>query len=155
MAMAPFTNAPFISLSALHPFLLTSTVYNVRLAHIPYIQLSYPRNRSDISGTTTASTKTFLTALVLNSIIAGVEISTFTLVRRYFRLVYEPRSLSVFESCVCAFVLQCFAYHRIGRGRSHYPLASWDGLFLSLMRIIVRSRISTDWTVTFSSVSSA
>jgi calcium permeable stress-gated cation channel len=36
--------------------------------------------------------------LVLNGAIATVEISAFTLVRRYFRLIYEPRSLSVFEA---------------------------------------------------------
>lgn len=54
---------------------------------------------SNLSGATTASTKTFLTALALNGIIAGVEIVAFTVVWRYFRLVYEPRSLSVFESC--------------------------------------------------------
>src|SRR5882757_8991556 len=66
---------------------------------------SHPRS-ANLSGATTASTKTFLTALALNGIIAGVEISAFTLVRRYFRLIYEPRSLSVFESCACAFVLQ-------------------------------------------------
>ncbi|KAF8496566.1 DUF221-domain-containing protein [Russula emetica] len=53
---------------------------------------------SNLSSTTTASTKTFLTALALNGIIAGVEIVAFTFVWRYFRLIYEPRSLSVFES---------------------------------------------------------
>ncbi|KAI9509019.1 DUF221-domain-containing protein [Russula earlei] len=53
---------------------------------------------SNLNGAATASTKTFLTALVLNGIIAGAEISAFTLVRRYFRLIYEPRSLSVFEA---------------------------------------------------------
>jgi hypothetical protein len=53
---------------------------------------------SNLNGATTASTKTFVTALVLNGIIAAVEIAVFTCARRYFRLVYEPRSLSVFES---------------------------------------------------------
>ncbi|KAI0289410.1 hypothetical protein B0F90DRAFT_1812537 [Multifurca ochricompacta] len=55
-------------------------------------------NVSDLSQSTTASTKTFVTALVLNAIIAAVEIIAFILVRRYFRLIYEPRSLSVFEA---------------------------------------------------------
>jgi hypothetical protein len=53
---------------------------------------------SNINGATTASTKTFVTALALNGIIAAVEIAVFTCARRYFRLIYEPRSLSVFES---------------------------------------------------------
>ena len=62
---------------------------------------------TNLSQTTTASTKTFVTALALNGIIAVVEIAAFTLVWRYFRLIYEPRSLSVFESCACVFILQC------------------------------------------------
>lgn len=33
-----------------------------------------------------------MTALVLNSAIAGVEIVAFTLIRRYFRTIYEPRT---------------------------------------------------------------
>ncbi|KAH9026750.1 DUF221-domain-containing protein [Lactarius pseudohatsudake] len=53
---------------------------------------------SDVSGATTASTKTFLTALALNGIIAAAEIAAFTCARPYFRLIYEPRSLSVFEA---------------------------------------------------------
>ncbi|KAF8267559.1 DUF221-domain-containing protein [Lactarius quietus] len=53
---------------------------------------------SDLSGATTASTKTFVTALALNGIIAAIEIAAFTCARPYFRLIYEPRSLSVFEA---------------------------------------------------------
>jgi hypothetical protein len=65
----------------------------------PLPQLSsHLGTRSDLNGATTASTKTFLTALVLNGAIATGEIVAFTLVRRYFRLIYEPRSLSVFEA---------------------------------------------------------
>ncbi|KAI0296382.1 hypothetical protein BC826DRAFT_1174720 [Russula brevipes] len=41
-------------------------------------------------------TKTFVAALVINGAIAGVEIAVFTLVRRYFPFIYEPRSSSVF-----------------------------------------------------------
>lgn len=76
----------------------------------PAVRLIYLDTRSsNISGATTASTKTFLTALALNGIIAGVAIVAFTVVWRYFRLIYEPRSLSVFESCACVFVLQFLA----------------------------------------------
>ncbi|KAI0261640.1 hypothetical protein BC834DRAFT_895208 [Gloeopeniophorella convolvens] len=53
---------------------------------------------SNLNGATTASTKTFVTALAINGVIAGIEIAVFTLVRRYFLLIYEPRSLSVLES---------------------------------------------------------
>ncbi|KAI0052100.1 DUF221-domain-containing protein [Auriscalpium vulgare] len=53
---------------------------------------------SNLNGATTASTKTFETALVLNGAIFAIEIAAFTLLRRYFRLIYEPRSLSVIES---------------------------------------------------------
>jgi hypothetical protein len=94
--MAPFTNPPLNLV--LH--LLSLNLYSLQCtSRSPLLRSgSHPSPRSDLSKATTASTKTFLTALVLNSVIAGVEISTFTLVRRYFRLIYEPRSLSVFES---------------------------------------------------------
>jgi hypothetical protein len=43
--------------------------------------------------------------LVLNGAIATGEIVAFMLVRRYYRLIYEPRSLSVFEACACPSIL--------------------------------------------------
>jgi hypothetical protein len=99
---------PFISSPPLH--LLSLNFHNLQCtSHSSLLPLGSNqgfRSNANVSGATTASTKTFLTALVLNSIIATVEISIFTLVRRYFRLVYEPRSLSVFESCACTFVLR-------------------------------------------------
>jgi len=60
---------------------------------------------NSISRSTTASTKTFVAALVLNGAIAGVEIAVFTLVRRYFPLIYQPRSLSAFGACARPLVL--------------------------------------------------
>ncbi|CED82447.1 Uncharacterized conserved protein [Phaffia rhodozyma] len=39
-----------------------------------------------------ATTSSFVTALVLNSAIAGAEILAFTLLRRQFRSIYEPRT---------------------------------------------------------------
>jgi hypothetical protein len=110
--MAPFTDTPPLSPSASH-HLLSSNPYSLQCTSRPSLMRSGShRSRldarsSNLSSTTTASTKTFLTALALNGIIAGVEIVAFTFVWRYFRLIYEPRSLSVFESCACAFVLQC------------------------------------------------
>src|SRR6266849_1194588 len=107
-------------------------------------RVSLDARSSNISQATTASTKTFVTALALNGIIAGVEIVAFTVVWRYFRLIYEPRSLSVFESCACAFIclaMSC-AHLCTERDNRHSPLTSWDGLYLSTKRIIVRSRTS-------------
>jgi hypothetical protein len=40
----------------------------------------------------TASTPTFVTAIVFNAIVFGVEIAVFTLIRPYFKSIYEPRS---------------------------------------------------------------
>jgi hypothetical protein len=91
------------------PFFFTSH-YNVHCpectSHSPLLlPSSHFSTRSNLNGATTASTKTFLTALVLNSAIATGEIVVFTLVRRYYRLIYEPRSLSVFEACACPSIL--------------------------------------------------
>lgn len=47
---------------------------------------------SDVNSAKTASTKTFVTALVFNSAIFGIEIVAFTVLRRYFRAIYEPKS---------------------------------------------------------------
>ena len=49
------------------------------------------------------STKSFLGALALNGIILAAEIIVFTYMRRYFRLIYEPRSLSFFDVCAINF----------------------------------------------------
>ncbi|KAJ7359243.1 hypothetical protein DFH08DRAFT_769128 [Mycena albidolilacea] len=40
----------------------------------------------------TASTSTFITALVFNAIVFGAEIAIFTLIRPYFKAIYEPRT---------------------------------------------------------------
>ncbi|KAF8637889.1 hypothetical protein AX17_002512 [Amanita inopinata Kibby_2008] len=47
---------------------------------------------SDISNANTASTATFVTALVFNSIVFGAELGVFTLIRPYFKAIYEPRT---------------------------------------------------------------
>jgi hypothetical protein len=114
------------------------------------------RGGSDIANSKTASTKTFVTALILNGAIAGGEILVFTLVRRYFRFIYEPRSLSISKACVPSLVVivSC-AYFCVESDSSHYLVACWDGSFLSSMRILTRSSISMDWTATSLSVSSA
>ena len=56
-----------------------------------------------------ASTKSFLGALALNGIILAAEITAFTYMRPYFRLIYEPRSWSFFDEY--AFKLLSSSYH--------------------------------------------
>ncbi|KAF9067098.1 hypothetical protein BDP27DRAFT_1329517 [Rhodocollybia butyracea] len=47
---------------------------------------------SSDSSSTSASTATFVTALVFNAAVAGIEIAVFTLLRPYFKAIYEPRT---------------------------------------------------------------
>ncbi|KAF5369002.1 hypothetical protein D9758_003059 [Tetrapyrgos nigripes] len=47
---------------------------------------------SDADNAKTASTATFVTALVFNAIVFGAEIVIFTLVRPHFKAIYEPRT---------------------------------------------------------------
>ncbi|KAA1472080.1 DUF221-domain-containing protein [Dentipellis sp. KUC8613] len=49
---------------------------------------------SDISSAKSSSTTSFLTSLVFNGAVFAAEIVAFTLIRRYFRLIYEPRALA-------------------------------------------------------------
>ncbi|KAK7044665.1 kinase domain-containing protein [Favolaschia claudopus] len=46
----------------------------------------------DSGQATTASTSTFITALVFNVIVFGAEIAIFTIIRPYFKAIYEPRT---------------------------------------------------------------
>jgi len=48
----------------------------------------------DISKAGTATTATFETALAFNAIVFGIEIVAFTLLRPYFKAVYEPRTVT-------------------------------------------------------------
>ncbi|KAG8731630.1 hypothetical protein FRC11_003222 [Ceratobasidium sp. 423] len=47
---------------------------------------------SDVQGASSASTSSFVAALVLNAAIFGAEIVAFTVLRRHFPAIYEPRS---------------------------------------------------------------
>ena len=53
-----------------------------------------PRSGSstDISNAASASTSTFVTALVFNAAVFGAEIAAFTLARPYFPAIYQPRT---------------------------------------------------------------
>ncbi|OAX35679.1 hypothetical protein K503DRAFT_722594, partial [Rhizopogon vinicolor AM-OR11-026] len=46
----------------------------------------------DQSTATSATTATFLTALVFNAAVFGIEIAVFTVLRPYFKQIYEPRT---------------------------------------------------------------
>ncbi|XP_006463455.1 hypothetical protein AGABI2DRAFT_225252 [Agaricus bisporus var. bisporus H97] len=47
---------------------------------------------AEINEAKSASTESFVTALVFNAIVFGVEIGVFTLIRPYFKAIYEPRT---------------------------------------------------------------
>ncbi|KAI0642619.1 DUF221-domain-containing protein [Trametes meyenii] len=47
---------------------------------------------NDVSDATSASTSTFVTALVFNAAVFGIEIGIFTLVRPFFPAIYQPRT---------------------------------------------------------------
>ncbi|KAI5829710.1 DUF221-domain-containing protein [Schizophyllum commune Tattone D] len=49
-------------------------------------------NTTDISNAKAASTDSFVTALVFNAIVFGAEIGVFTVLRPWFRAIYEPRT---------------------------------------------------------------
>jgi hypothetical protein len=99
-----------------------------------------------------ASTKAFFGALAVNGMIAAASITAFTYMRPYFRIIYEPRSLSVFEGCAFPrhFTVEdtncCLENDSL-----HYALGSGDGRNLSFLRTIARLRISMGWTAIVSS----
>ncbi|KAF7318964.1 Protein kinase domain-containing protein [Mycena chlorophos] len=47
---------------------------------------------SSISNASASSTPTFITSLVFNAIVFGAELAIFTLIRPYFKAIYEPRT---------------------------------------------------------------
>ncbi|KAF9219491.1 DUF221-domain-containing protein [Gyrodon lividus] len=53
---------------------------------------------SDVSNASSATTATFETALVFNAAVFGIELAIFTLLRPYFKQIYEPRSVTPVES---------------------------------------------------------
>ena len=61
----------------------------------------HPRSESAAAAAddSPSPTHALLGALALNGTILAAEIAAFTLMRRYFRLIYEPRSLSFSEVC--------------------------------------------------------
>lgn len=81
--------------SSLHPFPHKASFSrsHVRPCLNPYLSIcALTPFRSDIKNATKASTTTFLTALVFNGAVFAAEIAIFTLIRPYFKSIYEPRT---------------------------------------------------------------
>ncbi|KAG5732300.1 hypothetical protein E4T56_gene11425 [Termitomyces sp. T112] len=57
-----------------------------------HVKLRSCSTMSDISTATSASTATFVTALVFNAIVFGAELAAFTILRPWFKAIYEPRT---------------------------------------------------------------
>ncbi|KIJ61898.1 hypothetical protein HYDPIDRAFT_176850 [Hydnomerulius pinastri MD-312] len=53
---------------------------------------------SSVSSAGSATTATFETALVFNAAVFGIELGLFTLLRPYFKQIYEPRAVTPVES---------------------------------------------------------
>lgn len=73
---------------------------NLRLTDIwscAYCRSSDGGSSSSIDNATSASTDTFVTALVFNLAVFGIELGVFTLVRPYFPAIYQPRTYIVPE----------------------------------------------------------
>ncbi|KAH0835941.1 hypothetical protein J3R83DRAFT_9864 [Lanmaoa asiatica] len=73
---------------------LLSSLHHVRPGVLFYSFTAYYCPRSDVSSSASATTATFTTALVFNAIVFGIEIAAFTLLRPYFKAVYEPRTVT-------------------------------------------------------------
>lgn len=58
------------------------------------------RSGVDQKTATTATTATFVTALVFNAAVFGIEIGLFTVLRPYFKQIYEPRTQVPIEKYV-------------------------------------------------------
>ena len=74
---------------------------SARIVVWPVIDPKSHTVKDDPYSLTSTSTKSFLGALAVNGAFLAAAITAFTFMRRYFRHVYEPRSLSFFD--VCAF----------------------------------------------------
>ncbi|PFH49884.1 hypothetical protein AMATHDRAFT_75949 [Amanita thiersii Skay4041] len=81
----PTPSLLFLPSSFPHPTLLSSTDTHPRFHTNSVVA-------SDIQNAKTASKETFVTALVFNAIVFGVELGVFTLIRPYFKAIYEPRT---------------------------------------------------------------
>ena len=73
---------------------------NVSLSPPPPVSPLRVSRRAELSGAKSQSTSQFVTALVFNAAVFAIQVVAFTLVRPYFRAIYEPRSYIPLESFV-------------------------------------------------------
>jgi hypothetical protein len=87
-------------------------------------------HRSDISSAKSASTATFVTALVFNAAVFGIELVIFTLLRPYFKAIYEPLTYTPPPSCVPSFFLffSLSNFFKPVNAHNPYPTAPYYGL---------------------------
>jgi hypothetical protein len=77
--------------------------------HVYYTRLTFLRSGVNQQTATSASTATFVTALVFNAAVFGIEIGLFTILRPYFKQIYERRTLVPVEKYdfIWRFILDC------------------------------------------------
>lgn len=98
---------------------------------------------SNINNAGTASTDTFVTALVFNLIVFGAELAAFTLLRRRFPAIYQPRTFVPTEGTQAKPLSDSLLGWPLAILRSDYKLiAGANGLdayfFVRFLRMIVR-----------------
>ncbi|KAH9939550.1 DUF221-domain-containing protein [Amylocystis lapponica] len=77
-----------------HPVVHSDQSFDVPFSAVqrnvhPYLIFSH---RSGISDAQSSTTSTFVTALVFNAAVFGIELAVFTVVRPYFPAIYQPRT---------------------------------------------------------------
>lgn len=80
-----------------------------------------------------ASTPSFEAALVLNAVVFGAELLAFSLLRKHFKTIYEPRTFLTPEKYVQTFVLAVSAHVQHSKrvpplpsAPFAWPLAVWN-----------------------------
>lgn len=97
--------------------------------------------RSGVNAATaqTASTSTFVTAIVFNSAVFAIELAIFTLIRPYFKAVYEPRTYVPRPECAILIFYDlrsiCWLFS-LGNEYSLYHHLRSHGLSLCIAQII-------------------
>ena len=92
----------YLSFLAVIVQLLTGIMYS-RSSRIVVVPILNPNNVTvtiDPFYLATSLTKSFLGSLAVNGGLLVVTIIAFTIMKRYFGFIYEPRSSSLFEECV-------------------------------------------------------
>lgn len=142
-----------------HPFVLNALKPSIRSFVFPWRSFGSPTaasdqcksfasrslrvadfHRSDTSSAAkSASTATFVTALVFNAAVFGIELVIFTLLRPYFKAIYEPLTYTPPQSCVPSFFLffSLSNFFQLVNAHNPYPTASSHGLLPSSKRTTV------------------